>query len=116
MKRLALAATAAAAVLAAASGTAVALEGQHAGPQGDGTSITPVGWRVTPAGTQTPLGGTLPTASALSPDGRRLLVLNAGDGTYQSIQVIDTATSQVSQTVKYTSPQGVYAGVAPSPR
>src|SRR5207247_6307431 len=28
----------------------------HAGPQGDGTAITPVGYRVTPAGSQTDLG------------------------------------------------------------
>lgn len=116
MKKLALVSVATAVVLAAGAGTAAAeATGMYAGPQGDGTSITPVGWRVTPAGSQTRLGGTLPTASALSPDGKRLLVLNAGDGTYESVQVIDTSTSQVSQTIKYQSPQGVYAGVAFSP-
>ena len=57
-------------LLAAGAGTAVAIDGgKQAGPPGDGTSITPVGWSVTPAGQQTTLGS-LPTASALSPDGR----------------------------------------------
>ncbi len=116
MRRLALISAAGAAALMIGAGAAGAtLASEHAGPQGDGTSITPVGWRVTPAGSQTPLGGTLPTASALSPDGRLLLVLNAGDGTYESVQVIDTATQHVTQTIPYQSPQGVYAGVAFSP-
>src|SRR5215831_11362325 len=115
MRRLALVSAATAAVLVTGTAAAVAVTARHAGPQGDGTSITPVGWRVTPAGSQTTLGGTLPTASVMSPDGKRLLVLNAGDGTHESVQAIDTSTGQVSQTIKYTSPEGVYAGVAFSP-
>ena len=49
----------------------------YAGPQGDGTSITPQGWHVTPAGTQTTLGpGTLDIA--MSPSGNLVLAVNAG--------------------------------------
>jgi YVTN family beta-propeller protein len=114
MRRLPFISAAAAVLPAAGAGTAVAaIVTEHAGPQGDGTSITPSGWRVTPAGAQTTLGS-LPTASAVSPDGSELLVLNAGDNT-NSIQVVDTSTSQVTQTISYTSPEGVYAGVAFSP-
>ena len=87
---------------------------RHAGPQGDGTAVTPVGWLVTPAGTQTTLGS-LPTSSAISPDGKLMLVLNAGDSSIESLQVVDTTTHQVTQTIDYTTPQGVYAGVAFSP-
>jgi YVTN family beta-propeller protein len=106
------------AVLAATAvgvGTAYAVEfgGRHAGPQSDGTSITPAGWHVTPVGTQTPLG-TLPSAAALSPDGATLLVLNTGDNT-NSVQVINTAEHRVTQTISYTAPEGLFAGVAFSP-
>jgi YVTN family beta-propeller protein len=103
------------AALIVGAGTAGAEYGvRHAGPQGDGSSVTPVGWLVTPAGAQSSLGS-LPTASALSPDGKLLLVLNAGDSSIESIQVVDTATHQVTQTIDYTTPSGVYAGVAFSP-
>lgn len=116
MKRRARTAIALATAAVAATGTAVAATGYpHAGPQGDGTSITPVGWHVTPAGTQTTLATTLPTASALRPDGKQLLVINAGDGTYESIQAIDTATHQPTQTIQYAEPKGLYGGVAYSP-
>lgn len=115
MRKLAIAAAGLAVVLAAGGGTAAALVGdRHAGPQGDGTGVTPVGWRVTPVGQQTTLGS-LPTASALSPDGGELLVLNAGDYPLESLQVIDTASRQVKQTLSYTTPAAVYAGVAFSP-
>jgi len=86
MRRLVRGGIIAATVLAVGAGTAYAVDtALHAGPQGNGTSVTPAGWRVTPAGEQTPLGS-LPTASALSPDGKLLLVLNAGDATNESVQ------------------------------
>jgi len=69
------------------------------GPRANGTAITPVGYEVTPAGRQTRLGDK-PLNSALSPDGRTLVVVNAGQST-QSLQVISTATSQVRQTITY---------------
>ncbi|HEY8199752.1 MAG TPA: hypothetical protein VII47_00185, partial [Actinomycetota bacterium] len=82
------------------------------GPQGDGTGVTPAGWRITPAGHQTPLGD-LPTALAASHDGSHLLVLNAGQGT-QSLQVIGEE-GNVDQTLSYKSPEALYAGVAWAP-
>jgi len=100
--------------LAALSGSALAtVLPTHAGPVGDGTGVTPVGFRVTPVGRQTRVGG-LPLASAVSPDGRTLLVVNAGDGA-QSVKVVDTATARVRQSLPYFAPSGVYAGVAFSP-
>lgn len=76
------------------------------------------GWQIQPAGVQAPVG-TFPMSSALSPDGRHLLVLNAG---YQppSISVIDTAAMKEAARVPVAdawlgltfSPQGdrVYVG------
>ena len=68
-----------------------------AGPRSDGTSVTPQGWRVTPAGTQTRLGSG-PLGIAMSPDGKRALVTNAGYGDH-SLMVVDTATGAVLQTI-----------------
>lgn len=58
-------------------GAVAAIATTFAGPSGDGSAITPVGQRVTPAGRQTTLGD-LPMNSALSPDGKKLLVTNNG--------------------------------------
>ncbi|MEY9938197.1 bifunctional YncE family protein/alkaline phosphatase family protein [Streptacidiphilus sp. MAP5-3] len=105
------------ALVVAAAGTAYGVDiggRHHAGPVGDGTAYTPAGWRVAPVGRQTALGS-LPTASALSPDGRLLLVLDAGDAPKESLQVVDTATSTVVQRFDYASPDGVYGGVAFAP-
>jgi YVTN family beta-propeller protein len=105
--------TATAVIALACSGAAYAVTGDHAGPQGDGTSVTPVGFRVTPAGRQAVLG-LLPLASALSPDGSRLLISNNGQGV-QSLQVADTATGTVTQTLEYKQPEALFVGVAWSP-
>ena len=48
------------------------------------------GWHIKPAGTQVPLD-TFPMSSALTPDGRFLLILNGGYNP-PSISVLDTAT------------------------
>ncbi|MGZ6793007.1 MAG: beta-propeller fold lactonase family protein, partial [Mycobacteriales bacterium] len=102
------------AALAVAGGAATAATmTKHAGPSGDGTAVTPLGYRVTPAGDQTTLGD-LPLATALSPDGKTMLVSNDGQGT-QSLQVVDTATSKVVQEIDYKAPQGLYSGLAFSP-
>ncbi|MEU6577736.1 beta-propeller fold lactonase family protein [Streptomyces sp. NPDC046805] len=99
------------------TGAAVALAaagGQDApGPRADGTAITPVGYKVTPAGHQTQLGN-LPLNAVLSPDRSMLLVSNAGQGT-QSLQVVDPENSEVVQTISYPSPQAVFTGLAFSP-
>jgi len=81
-----------------------------AGPHPDGTATTPVGQRVTPEGAQTPLGD-LPLNSALSPDGKKLLVTNNGQGT-QSLQLVNVADHTVVQTLSYTSPESLYMGLA----
>jgi YVTN family beta-propeller protein len=107
-------ATAVVALAGLGGGLAVAESvGMPAGPRPDGSAVTPAGFWVTPAGEQTPLGG-LPLSAQLSPDGRTLLVSNDGQGT-QSLQVVDTGTSTVTQTIPYSSPRALFVGLAFSP-
>ncbi|PZH16341.1 phosphoesterase [Streptomyces sp. NTH33] len=89
------------------------LVNKTAGPRKDGTAVTPVGYRVTPAGDQTRLGN-LPLNAVLHPDGRHLLVTNNGQGV-QSLQLVDTRTNKVVQTLSYPSPESLYIGLAWSP-
>jgi YVTN family beta-propeller protein len=97
------------------SGTAPAPNppGTPAGPQGNGTSITPQGWFVSPAGVQTQLGDR-PFGIAVSPDGKYLAITNDGAST-QSIVIVNESTSAVIQEIDYNAPQGVYVGIAYSP-
>ena len=68
-----------------------------AGPQPDGTAVTPEGWGITPAGRQVPLGnGALDVT--ISPNGSLALVANAGYQE-QSLMVVDTASGAVKQTI-----------------
>ena len=64
---------------------------EHVGPLPGGAFLLNSGWVPDPVGKQVPLD-TLPMSSALSPDGKYLLVLNGG---YRppSITVIDTASA-----------------------
>ena len=48
----------------------------HPGPLTDGTTLLATGWRIKPAGMQVKVGP-FPTASALSPDGKFLVVVNS---------------------------------------
>ncbi|MFE9171881.1 bifunctional YncE family protein/alkaline phosphatase family protein [Streptomyces kebangsaanensis] len=89
------------------------LADKTAGPRKDGTAVTPVGYRVTPAGDQTRLGN-LPLNAVLHPGGRYLLVTNNGQGV-QSLQLVDTRTNKVVQTLSYPSPESLYIGLAWSP-
>lgn len=50
---------------------------EEVGPQSDGSFLLSSGWRLKPAGAQVPLD-TLPMSTALSKDGKYLLVLNGG--------------------------------------
>ncbi len=50
---------------------------EQVGKQADGSFLLPTGWQIHPAGAQIPMD-TLPMSSALSPDGKFLLVLNGG--------------------------------------
>ncbi|HZD15946.1 MAG TPA: YncE family protein, partial [Pseudonocardiaceae bacterium] len=97
----------------ALGGTALAGGLQHAGPGSDGTAVTSIGYRVTPAGKQTNLGD-LPLGAVSSPDGRWLVVSNDGQGA-QSLQVIDTAASKVTQTLSYPAPKALFVGLAFAP-
>lgn len=101
------------AVLGTATAAVALAPSRLVGPRPNGRAVTSQGYFVTPAGDQTTVGN-LPLATALSPDGRALLVVNAGQGT-QSVQVLDTRTSAVVQTIPYASPAAVYGGVAFSP-
>ena len=65
---------------------------------------------VTPAGQQSPLGD-YPINAILSPDGMRLVVSNSGAG-IQSLQVVDTNTGQVIQSIPYLLPDSVFFGLA----
>jgi len=67
------------------------------GPQPDGTSVTPQGWHVTPAGAQTMLGSG-PLGIAMSPDGAHALITNAGYSNH-SLMLVDTASGVVQQTI-----------------
>ncbi|WP_284036767.1 bifunctional YncE family protein/alkaline phosphatase family protein [Neobacillus sp. 114] len=84
-----------------------------AGPQEDGTAVTTNGWHLTPAGKQVNLGN-FPIGGALSPDGKYIVVSNAGIGT-QSLQVVDTEKKEVIQTISYDWPEALYIGVVFSP-
>src|SRR3954451_7535873 len=69
---------------------------ERVGPLPDGSFLLNSGWRLDPVGRQVPLD-TLPMSTALSPDGRYLLVLNGG---YRppSISVIEIAAARVVST------------------
>ena len=63
------------------------------GPQPDGSTLLNSGWTLRPAGRQVPLD-TFPMASALTPDGKYLAVLNGGYNP-PSIQIMDVKTEKV---------------------
>ena len=86
---------------------------RHAGPQGDGTGITPIGWHVTPAGRQLTLGER-PYGMAVSPDGQHALVSNSGVAR-QSVMLVDLRDERVTAEIQYPAPQAVFLGVAWSP-
>ena len=110
-----------AAAIVATGGVAVAAATSIApGPKPDGTGVTPEGWRIRPAGDQTPLGNG-PIGLAASPDRSLLIVPNAG---YQhnSLMVVDASTGVVTQTIRALGDgnwvggsHGYYSGVAFSP-
>ncbi len=64
------------------------------GVQADGSTLLNSGWSLRPAGRQVPLD-TFPMASALTPDGKFLVVLNGGYNP-PSLQIMDTKTEKVT--------------------
>lgn len=75
------------------------------GPFTDGSELLPMGWRIQPAGTQIK-GGSFPLASALSPDGKFLAVVNAGSPASVSLLSADTM-AEASRTPVASAWQGV---------
>jgi DNA-binding beta-propeller fold protein YncE len=65
---------------------------ERVGPLASGGFLLNSGWRLRPAGNQVPVG-TLPMSSALSPDGKFLLVLNGGYNP-PSISILDVASEK----------------------
>src|SRR6516165_1739836 len=84
---------------------------EQVGPLSGGGYLLNSGWRLEPAGRQIPLD-TLPMASALSPDGKYLLVLTGGYNP-PSVSVIETASGRVTGT---TPVDDGWLGLAFSPR
>jgi YVTN family beta-propeller protein len=66
---------------------------EQTGPQPGGSVLLPTGWRLQPAGRQVPLD-TLPMSTALSSDGKFLLVLNAG---YKPPSISEFNTSSMQE-------------------
>src|SRR5438552_14506972 len=66
---------------------------EQVGPLPGGAFLLNSGWKIEPAGKQVPLD-TLPMSTALTPDGKFLLVLNGG---YKppSVSVIEIASARV---------------------
>lgn len=93
---------------------------EQVGPTPDGSFLLNSGWKIKPAGQQVAVD-TLPMRSALSKDGKFLLVLNAGYNP-PSISVIDVASAKEINRVKLLdgwlgltiAPDGnhVYVGMA----
>src|ERR1035441_5084271 len=84
---------------------------EQVGPLPGGAFLLNSGWRLDPVGRQVPLD-TLPMSTALSPDGKYLLVLNGGFKP-PSVSVIETASGRVTATVPV--PDG-WLGLAISPK
>jgi DNA-binding beta-propeller fold protein YncE len=70
------------------------------GPAPDGSFLLNTGWRIRPAGKTIPLS-TLPMSTAMSPDGRRLALLNGG---YlpASVDWLDMETARKTASVQIT--------------
>ncbi|MCA8967697.1 MAG: hypothetical protein KDC48_22645, partial [Planctomycetes bacterium] len=81
------------------------------GPQADGTTLLPNGWRLAPHGAQVPLPSDLPVRSALHPGGRWLAIQHAGYRKHQ-VTLFDTQTGAVAGTVPLTR---TWSGLAWSP-
>src|SRR5579863_2708520 len=84
---------------------------EQVGPLPNGAFLLNTGWRLAPAGKQVALE-TLPMSTALSPDGKYLLVLNGG---YRppSVSVVEAASGKVVG--KAAAPDG-WLGLAFAPK
>src|SRR5437762_7993721 len=87
-------ATAVAAAGTASSHGVTTSRGARAGT----ATVTPQGWGITPAGRQTDVGPG-PQAVATSPDGRMIVIANAGYLAH-SLMVMNAATGRITQTIR----------------
>lgn len=78
------------------------------GPLTDGSELLPTGWRIQPAGSQVKLGA-FPLNSALSPDGKFLLTVNAGNPASVSVVKLETM-QETSRTPIPEAWQGITFG------
>ncbi|HEY4362941.1 MAG TPA: bifunctional YncE family protein/alkaline phosphatase family protein [Bryobacteraceae bacterium] len=83
---------------------------ERVGQQPDGSFLLATGWRIKPVGKQVPLD-TLPMASALSRDGKFLLVLNGG---YRPPSISVLAVDTMTETARVPAPDG-WLGLTFSP-
>ncbi len=83
---------------------------EQVGRQPDGSFIVSSGWRIKPAGKQFPLD-TLPMSTALSKDGKYLLVLNGG---YRPPSIIVLSTADMHEVSRVPVPDA-WLGLAVSP-
>src|SRR5512139_2437693 len=65
------------------------------GPQGEGVTLLPNGWRIAPVGRHLDVGD-LPLTMALHPDGRHLVITNNG-WSKPSLRVVDLERGEVTQ-------------------
>src|SRR3984957_19375032 len=77
-----------------------AQERTQVGPAPDGSFLLNTGWKIRPAGKTIPLS-TLPMATAASPDGRRIAVLNGGF-LPASVDYLDMETTSKTASVSIT--------------
>ena len=80
------------------------------GSQSGGETTLVNNWHISPAGSEAPLGD-FPANSTMSPDGSHMLVVNSGAG-IQSVQVVDSVSHTVQQTIPYFAPHSAFVGVA----
>jgi len=113
-------------VLALAMALVACSEIRLAGPQPDGSAVTPNGWRITPAGSQVDIGAG-PLAIGLHPSGEWLVALTGGLQDH-ALLVVGSADGRVRQAFRAqrgepsgawpwqeSQAQSFYAGLAFSP-
>jgi YVTN family beta-propeller protein len=71
-------------------------------PLGDGQTLMPSGWKLSPAGTATQLAGDMPTRMLLTADGKYLLTATGGY-TEHGISVVEVSTGKMIDHVKVPS-------------
>ena len=91
-------------------------------PAGAAAPVTPAGWKLTPAGTQTtvPIGPGLagPWGLAIAPDGKSVLVTSSGTAArFESVERFALGSLDRTGLVPYDGAQGqsVFYGIAYSP-